>query len=162
MNSTADPAAGTPAADPSDRSGEVSGGADVRGVAWVLLRAGLLPALVVDGVVVLVAIRSGSDAVAGALVGTLLTVAAFGVGPVLLRYARNVEPALLFALAVGGYLAVVSVLAAAFALLSGVAWLESAWVGAAILAGAASWLAGQVRATAKLRVLTFGDRLPPG
>jgi ATP synthase protein I len=162
VNSTADPAAGAPAADPSDRSGEVSGGTDARGVAWVLLRAGLLPALVVDGVVVLVAIRAGSDAVAGALVGTLLTVAAFGVGPVLLRYARNVEPTLLFALAVAGYLTVVSVLAVAFALLSDVAWLEGEWVGAAILAGAAAWLAGQVRATAKLRVLTFGDRVTPG
>lgn len=131
------------------------------GVAWSLLRAGLLPALVVDGVVVLAAISAGRGAVVGALVGTLLTVAAFGVGPVLLRYARNVEPVLMFALAVGGYLAVVSVLAMAFALLSDATWLEGGWVGAAILGGAAAWLAGQVRATAKLRVLTFGDRVPP-
>jgi len=154
MNSTADPAAG-PAADSRDSSGE-------RPVAWVLLRAGVLPALVVDGVVVLAAIASGGEAVVGALVGTLLTVAAFGVGPLLLRYARNVEPLLMFALAVGGYLSVVSVLAVAFALLSDVAWLDGGWVGAAILAGAAAWLAGQVRATAKLRVLTFGDRATPG
>ena len=33
---------------------------------------------------------------------------------------------------------------------------------AAILAGAFAWLAGQVRATAKLRVLTYGDRVSPG
>jgi hypothetical protein len=159
MNSTADPAAGAAAADRSDRSDE---GTDPRRVAWLLLRAGLLPAAVVDGVVVLAAISSGADAVVGGLVGALLTVAAFGVGPVLLRYARNVEPVLMFALAVGGYLAVVSVLAMAFALLSDVAWLDGGWVGAAILAGAAAWLVGQVRATAKLRVLTFGDRGTPG
>ena len=152
MNATA----GRAGADPRDRDGERPG------VAWVLLRAGLLPTLVVDGVVVLAAITAGGDAVVGALVGTLLTVAAFGVGPVLLRYARNVEPVLMFALAVGGYLAVVSVLAVAFALLNDVAWLSGGWVGAAILAGAASWLAGQARATAKLRVLTFGDRATPG
>ena len=132
------------------------------GVAWLLLRAGLLPTLVVDGVVVLAAIRPGGEAVAGAVVGTLLTVAAFGVGPMLLRLARNVEPLLVFALAVGGYLTVVAVLAVAFALLSDVAWLDGGWVGAAILAGSAGWLAGQVRATAKLRVLTFGDRVTRG
>jgi len=154
MNSTARPAG--PAADSRDRSGERPG------VAWMLLRAGLLPALAADGVVVLAAIASGGEAVVGALVGTLLTVAAFGVGPLLLRYARNVEPVLLFALAVGGYLAVVSVLAVAFALLSDAAWLDGGWVGAAILAGAASWLVGQAWATAKLRVLTFGDRVTPG
>jgi hypothetical protein len=152
------------AADPPDSpdSPDRNGGADGRAVAWALLRAGLVPALVVDGVVVAAAVTAGGDAVAGALVGMLLTVAAFGVGPALLRYARNVEPVLLFALAVSSYLTVVGVLAVAYALLSEASWLEADWVGAAILGGAASWLAGQVWATAKLRVLTFGDRVSPG
>jgi len=137
-------------------------GTDPRRVAAVLLRAGLVPAVVVDAVVVLVAIPSSSEAIAGAVVGTLLTVTAFAVGPLLLHWARELDPSMLFALAVASYFTVVGALAIAYALLSGVSWLDGAWVGAAILAGAFAWLAGQVRATAKLRVLTYGDRVSPG
>jgi hypothetical protein len=139
-----------------------SNGTDGRAVAWLLLRAGLVPALVVDCAVIVAAAVAGGAELAGAAVGTLLTVAAFGVGPVLLRYARNVEPVLMFALAVGSYLTVTGVLAVAYALLSEASWLHGSWIGAAILGGAAAWLAGQVRATAKLRVLTFGDQHSPG
>jgi hypothetical protein len=140
-----------------------SGDADgTRRTAWVLLRAGLVPALVAGAVVVALAVPSGSEAVTGAAVGTLLTVTALAAGPLLLRAARDVEPLLLFALAAATYLVVVTALGVAYALLSDVTWLDGAWVGGAVITCAAAWLAGQVRATAKLRVLTFGDRVPPG
>jgi hypothetical protein len=130
---------------------------DARAAAGVLLRGGLVPALAVDAVVILAAIPSASEAIAGAAVGTLLTVTAFAAGPLLLRFARNVDPAMLFALAVTAYFTVVGALGLAYALFSNASWLAGEWVGIAILAGALAWLAGQVRATAKLRILTFGD-----
>jgi ATP synthase protein I len=142
-----------------DRPGEP---VDGRRVAGILLRAGAVPALAADLVVIMAALPSATEAVTGAVVGTLLTVTAFGIGPVLLRYARNVEPTMLLALAVAAYLTVVSALGVAYALLSDVVWLESFWVGIAILAGSLAWLAGQAWATSRLRVLTFGDRVSPG
>jgi ATP synthase protein I len=149
-------------AEPAAPEGTARQPADTRQAAWVLLRSGAVPALAADLVVILAALPSATGAVAGAVVGTLLTVTAFGTGPLLLRFARNVEPFLMFALAVAAYLTVVSLLGVAYALLSDVSWLESAWVGYAILAGSLAWLAGQVRATAKLRMLTFGDGPPAG
>jgi ATP synthase protein I len=130
---------------------------DTRRASCVLLRAGLVPALAADAVVVVVAFWSQSEAVVGAIVGTLLTVTAFAAGPLLLRWARDVAPFLLFALALAAYLAVVTVLGVVYALLSDALWLDGGWVGYAILAGALAWLAGQAWATSKLRILTFGD-----
>jgi ATP synthase protein I len=146
----------------TDTTSPASGAVDARQAAGTLLRAGLLPAVVVDTLVVLAAIPAESEAVVGALVGTLLTVTAFATGPLLLRWARNVEPFMLFALAVATYLTVVSALGIAYSLLSDASWLHGGWVGAAILAGALAWLAGQARATAKLRILTFGDHASVG
>ncbi len=137
-------------------------GLDTRRAAGVLLRAGLVPALAADAVVVLAAIPSESEAVVGAVVGTMLTVTAFAAGPLLLRWARNVAPAMLFALAVAAYLTVVSALGVAYALLSDASWLDGAWVGYAIVAGGLAWLAGQTWATSKLRILTYGDGTPAG
>lgn len=139
-----------------------SSGSDTRQVAGTLLRAGLVPAVVADLVVILAAIPSESEAILGAIVGTLLTVTAFAAGPLLLRWARDVAPFMLFALAMATYLTVVTALAIAYALLSDATWLNGAWVGGAVLAGAFAWLAGQVWATARLRVLTYGDQSAAG
>jgi ATP synthase protein I len=159
MNAAVEPPHDTAAEAPASPAG---GPVDARGAAGTLLRAGLLPAAVVDTVVVLAAIPAESEAVVGAIVGTLLTVMAFATGPLLLRWARNVEPFMLFALAVATYLTVVTALGVAYSLLSDASWLDGGWVGAAILAGALAWLAGQARATAKLRILTFGDHASVG
>lgn len=124
--------------------------------AWILLRSGLVPATVAGVLVTVFAVTDGTRAVIGALVGAALTVVAFCVGPLLMRAVRNVDPLMTFALALTSYMTVVFVLAVAYGLLSDASWLAPGYVGGAILACAAGWLAGQIRATAKLRVLTFG------
>lgn len=124
--------------------------------AWILLRSGLVPASAAGALVTLFAVTDGARAVIGALVGAALTVVAFCAGPLLMRAVRKVDPVMTFALALTSYLVVVIVLAMAYGLLSDASWLSADFVGGAILACAAGWLVGQIRATAKLRVLTFG------
>lgn len=128
-----------------------------------LLRAGLGPA-----VLVVLALGGASTALSGArgllgvAVGGALAIAALAVGPALLRLSRDMEPAMVFAVAVAAYFTVVGVLAAVYLALGGAGWLSGEHAGAAVIGAAAAWLAGQVRATSRLRILAFGDRIPPG
>jgi hypothetical protein len=43
-----------------------------------------------------------------------------------------------------------------------VSQVNTTWLGGAIIAATLAWLAGQVRQTSRLRLLAFGDRVPPG
>jgi hypothetical protein len=129
---------------------------------WLLLRAGALPALAAGLLVTAAGFTSGRAAVLGALAGTVLSVTALASGPLLLRAARNVRPAMLFALAVTTYTVVVGVLGVAYAVLGDVSQVNTTWLGGAIIAATLAWLAGQVRQTSRLRLLAFGDRVPPG
>ena len=127
-----------------------------------LLRSGLLPAAAVVAAVALAGLRDGSRGVLGALLGGGLAIGALAVGPGLLRLARDMEPAMVFAVAVGAYFTVVGVLAAVYLTIGAADWFSGGYAGAGVIAAATAWLAGQVRATSRLRILAFGDGVPPG
>lgn len=131
------------------------------GVAGALFRAGALPAAVISAAVIAAASPWGLPAVTGAGIGSAAATGALAVGPLLLRLGRDLDPPLLFGLALGGYAAVVMILGGLLVLAGPATWLSGKSAGVAAVAVTSGWLAGQLRATRRLRILAFGS-LPPG
>lgn len=121
-----------------------------------VLRGGGLPALAAGAVVTAACVPFGTDAVAGAAVGVLLTVGTFALGPAVLRTSSRWSPPAVMVVAVSTYALSVVLLAVAFILLRGASWLSPPAVGAAIFACATAWMVGHIRAAGRLRVLAFG------
>lgn len=125
----------------------------------VLLRASAVPSVVVAAAVVAVSAAWGGRAVAGAAVGSVLALAVFASGPLLLRTSSRWSPPAQMAAVMGAYMASVLVLGLAYLLLAGVGWLSTTAVGVAIVVVALAWITAQTRATGRLRILAFGG--PP-
>ena len=131
------------------------GAGPTRGPAAVLWRGAILPALVVGVVVVAICATSGSRAAASALIGLAITVAAMSASSALMSLSKSWSPPAVMASALAGYAITVLVLAVAFVLLEPVRWLSGQRVGITMVTVVVAWLAGQVRAFARLRILAF-------
>lgn len=98
-----------------------------------------------------------AEAAAAAAAGTLLAVAALGVGPLLMAVTRRASPPAVMAVALAGYAVTVLALAVVYLAWGAVPSLPGEHVGYGILAAAVGSSAGQVQAVRRLRVLAFGD-----
>jgi hypothetical protein len=130
---------------------------ETRRPAAVLLRGGAVPAGLAGALVAGYSALVSPSAAGSALIGAVLAGAALSVGPLLLAATRQLSPPAVMAVAVGGYAITIGVLATAYLMLAGVSWLSGDHVGYAIAAVTAAWLAGQIRAVRRLRVLAFGS-----
>lgn len=110
---------------------------------------------------------SGAPAAVGVLVGMLLVCLFFGIGTLVLDAVASFAPALSLLVALLTYTLTVVLLGAAFAGLSRSGLLEGAvdrrWLGATVIAGTATWLAVQLRASLRARVPVYDlqPALPP-
>ena len=123
------------------------------------LRGGALPAAVAAVLVTAAGVPSGGAAVAGAAVGSVLAVVSLAPGPLLLRRSATWSPPAVMAAAVGSFGVIVMLLGLAFAVLGEQSWLSSGHLAVALVVVTSAWLAGQVRAAARLRSYAFD---PPG
>jgi hypothetical protein len=78
-------------------------------------------------------------------------------GPGLMLISQHWSPPAVMASALGGYAVTVFVLALAFVLLAPIRWLSGEHVGVAMVAVVIAWMAGQIRASARLRILAYGS-----
>lgn len=141
---------------------EFTSGADVPratepGAAF--LRGGALPAAVAAALVTVAGVPSGGPGVAGAAVGSVLAVLSLAPGPILLRRSATWSPPAVMAAAVGSFGVIVMLLGIAFAVLGEQPWLSPGHLAVALVVVTSAWLAGQVRAAARLRSYAFD---PPG
>jgi ATP synthase protein I len=134
-----------------------SAGAATARPARALMVGGALPGAVAAVVVSLICGAFSGRAAGSALIGSLLSLAAFAVGPALLSMSRTLSPPAVMAVAMAGYLITVMVLAIAYAALGAVGWISGQHVALGILVTAAAWLGGQMRAAARLRILAYGS-----
>jgi len=130
---------------------------ETRSVTKAVWRAGAVPAGVIGGIVTLLSIGAGSDAVVGAALGTLLAIFALSVPVLVVSMTAPASPPAVMAAALAGYLFLVIVLAMAWILLSGQDWLAPAYLGGTLIATTVAWMVGQVRGMRALRILAFGS-----
>lgn len=130
--------------------------------AIVLLRGGGLPALVTGTVLTAGVAVAGTEAVTGAALGTVVASAAMSAGPLVMRATRRWSPPAVMAVALATYGGVVTILGGVYLVLARAAWMSSGHLAAALVVCGAVWVAGQLRAASRLRVLVFGDGQPPG
>ena len=119
------------------------------------LRGGAVPGLVAAVLVTAAGIPSGGAAVAGAAVGSVLAVLSLAPGPLLLRRSATWSPPAVMAAAVGSFGVIVMLLGLAFAVLGEQSWLSAGHLAVALVVVTSAWLAGQVRAAARLRSYAF-------
>ncbi len=118
-----------------------------------MLRGGALPTLVVGAAVaVAAAVAAGYAGLVGAVVGTALVVAFFGSGLLIARATARSSPAGVFVAATSTYVIKITFLALFLVVFRGTTLFDRRWLAAAALAGAGSWLAGEVRAFTRLRI----------
>lgn len=130
--------------------------------AWAAtIRGGAYPALAAGGLVVAAGAFWGWRAMVGATIGTLLTVGAFVVGPLVVRTSSRWSPPAVMVSAVLAYGTSVMVLGLAFLLLARAGWLDQTFVGVAIFVSSTAWLFGHIRVSGRLRLLAFGDLPEP-
>ena len=134
-----------------------SGAGPARGPAAAMWRGGAIPAALVGLLVVALSALAGGRAAGSALIGVVITVIAMGAGPILMSISRHWSPPAVMASALAGYMMTVLVLAVAFVLLAPVTWLSGEHVGIAMVAVVVAWLAGQMRASSRLRILAYGS-----
>lgn len=137
--------------------GPGAGGSGGRSVTSAIWRAGAIPAAVVGGLVAVISLTGGLDAVLGALVGTALSIAALSVPVLVVRATATASPPAVMGAALGGYLLCVVLLAIAWIVLEGVDTVSHQHLAVALFAVTAAWMAGQVRGLVRLRVLAFGE-----
>lgn len=125
------------------------------------LRGGALPGAVAAVLVTAAGVPSGGAAVAGAAVGSLLAVLSLAPGPLLLRRSATWSPPAVMAAAVGSFGVIVMLLGLAFAVLGEQSWLSSGHLAVALVVVTSAWLAGQVRAAARLRSYAFDPPAAP-
>ena len=128
----------------------------VRRPARVLMRAGALPALAGGGLVAAGALVVSGGAAGSALLGTLLALLALSAGPALLAVLRSVPAPAAMPLALIAYSAVVVLLGLLYVLLGDQSWLSGRFAGAGLAVATTAWLAGQIRAVPRLRILAYG------
>lgn len=130
--------------------------------AWAAtIRGGAYPALAVGVLVAGIGTAWGWRAVLGGVLGAVLTVGAFVVGPLVVRTSARWSPPAVMLAAVLAYGVSVLVLGLAFLALARVDWLSQAAVGVAIFACSTAWLVGHIRTASRLRILAFGDAAGP-
>jgi ATP synthase protein I len=124
--------------------------------AGALLRGALVPTLVAAVLAIGVSLLAGPDGATGTAVGAGLAIAAFVAGPLLLRASARWQPVMVMAVAMITYGVIVIALGAAYTLLNDATWLSQRHVGLGAGVCTVVWLAAQLRAASRLRVLAFG------
>jgi hypothetical protein len=97
----------------------------------------------------------------------VLAVLALSLGPLIMRTGSQGSPPAVMARAMAGYLALVVLLGGAYVVLGSLRWVSPTFVGVALAVATTAGIAGQLRATTRLRVLAFGSpdssaHPPPG
>jgi hypothetical protein len=113
---------------------------------------GSVTGTVAGSVVLVVGAGTGSAAVGGAVVGTLLAVSALAVGPLVLPVVLDRSPVVVLATALTSYLLTVLALGVAYAALSGVDRIDGRFVGAAMVVATLGTAVGQLVAVRRSRV----------
>lgn len=131
-------------------------GGGTRSVTTAIWRAGAVPGAVVGVVVTAAGLVRGGPGVLGAVVGSLLALAALSVPVLVVRATATASPPAVMGAALGGYGVCVLALAGAWTGLVGRSWLSGTFLAAALFAVTTAWMAGQVRGLLRLRVLAFG------
>jgi ATP synthase protein I len=121
-----------------------------------VVRRSLLATVLLAGVLAgLGGLLSGTDAVAGVLVGAALVCAFFGLGAMVLIWVTRVSPAATLMVGLMTYTLQVVLLAIAFAALRGSgligSTIDGAWLGGTVIAGTVVWLAIQVTLSMRAR-----------
>lgn len=130
----------------------------------VLLVAATCVLAAVTAVVLAGALVGGSAAASGALVGGLTTHGFLVLGSVLLMTGTRLAPGAVMLVAMMTFVLQVALVALVFAALS--SWdaigstLSAGWLSAGVIAAAASWMLGQLYATAKARIPVYDIELP--
>ncbi|TIC88772.1 hypothetical protein E8D34_03665 [Nocardioides sp. GY 10113] len=130
------------------------------------LRSAALAVLASGGVLVVVAASlGGSAAASGALVGTLVAVAVFGLGAAAVQLVARVMPAASLLFAMVTYTFQVVVMALFFVALNRSGLLEGTldrgWLGGAIIVGVLVWTSVHLVAAANARIPAF-EQVPEG
>jgi hypothetical protein len=128
--------------------------------ALTLLRGGMVPALVTEGVLVIVAGFAGGRAMAGAALGAAVVCGVMSAGPLVMRGTRRWSPPAVMAASLITYGAVVFLLGVAYIALERVTWVSASHFGIALIVGCLAWTVGAWRAAWRVRLLAFGDVEP--
>jgi len=132
-----------------------------------LFRASALPLSAATAVVAVVAaVRAGRsaaiDAVVGAALGGALVAAFFGADHLLSARTRRTEPVAVMGLALFAYLLKITLLALLLVLFRDTTLFSTGAFAAALLVGTVVWLAAQVRAFGRRRMLSVEPADPAG
>jgi hypothetical protein len=79
-----------------------------------------------------------------------------------MKWTAKASPPAVMAAALGGYAVLVLALGLVWVVLDGATWLSFGYLGVALVACCSAWLAGEVLAVSRLRLLAFGDGGPSG
>jgi ATP synthase protein I len=119
-----------------------------------ILRGAAVPtAIVAIPLVAGAGLLVGSKAALGAALGVVLVAAFFTVGIVVLGWAAKINPVVLMNVAIATYLAKVAALLAVLLLLGDTTLFDRRAFGLSILVAALVWIAGEVRAFSRLKIL---------
>jgi ATP synthase protein I len=119
-----------------------------------ILRGAAVPtAIVAIPLVAGAGLLVGSKAALGAALGVILVAAFFTVGIVVLGWAAKINPVVLMNVAIATYLAKVAALLAVLLLLGDTTLFDRRAFGLSILVAALVWIAGEVRAFSRLKIL---------
>ena len=124
-----------------------------------MLRGALLPSLVAGLVaVVAVVVWRGTDALAGALIGLVVSIGFFASGMFLLsRLVRSANPQAFFAVAMSVYLGQVIALLLVIIAFKDAAWVDGVALGVVALVVTIVWQAAAMRALRRARVLVYDE-----
>jgi len=129
--------------------------------AAALLRATVLFGGVAGVVLAAACAGWGGAAAAGAAIGATIAVVALSIGPLIMRTGSQASPPAVMALAMAGYLTLVVLLGGAYLVLGSVRWVAPGFVGLGLALATMAGIAGQLRASTRIRVLAFGSAADP-
>ena len=132
------------------------------GVAGRVVRWALVASVVLGLALALAAVLvAGSAALAGVLVGTVLTCGFFGLGTLLLVWVTRVSPAMSLLVGLMTYTLQVVGLGLVFVVLQAsgllVSTIDATWLGGTLIAGTMVWLAIQVTLSLRTRATYFDE-----
>lgn len=127
-----------------------------------MLRGALLPSLVAGLVaVVVVVVWRGTDALAGALIGLVVSIGFFASGMFLLsRLVRSANPQAFFAVAMSVYLGQVIALLLVIMAFKDAAWVDGVALGVVALVVTIVWQGAAMLALRRARVLVYDEPRP--
>lgn len=122
-----------------------------------MLRGSVVPTLVVGALAVTIAAFSGPRAAWSAALGAALVVAFFSLSLLVMRQSAHLAPTTVMAVVLATYTAKIVALGAVMVTLTGVNWLSGQALAVAVIICTLVWLAFEMRAFTRLRVLVAPD-----